>query len=149
MYNKKLKNLDAAYKLIAYRIAKKYRTDVDLFIPESAFEHYYERQLQRDIQQPARPISVGDYDKKKSKCCRLTSVEKKDASEELEVDELALMKAKEETRLMYERLDVRYIIEQYEEDKKARDEANLISRNFLKQYYAEDLLDAEENPTEE
>jgi hypothetical protein len=62
-----MKNLDAAYKLIAYRIAKKNRTEVDPFIPESAFEHYYERQLQRDIQLPPRQIDVEDYDSKKSK----------------------------------------------------------------------------------
>ena len=63
-YNRKLNDLDAAYKLIAYRIAKRYRKNLDFIIPESAFEHYYERQLQQDLHKQARPISVGDYDPK-------------------------------------------------------------------------------------
>jgi hypothetical protein len=76
-------------------------------------------------------------------------VVKKDASDELEVDELALKKAKEETRQMYERLDVRYIIEQYEQDEKLKDKADLISRKFLEQYYSENIIDEENDSAQE
>ena len=60
-YNNKIKNVDAAYKLIAYRIAKKYNPNLPKKIPPTAFIHYYETQLQRDIFEPPRPVVENDY----------------------------------------------------------------------------------------
>lgn len=67
MYNRNLQNLDAAYKLIAYRIARNYHPDKDIPKPPSAFDFYYEKQLQSDIQKPARPIVLSDYETKVGK----------------------------------------------------------------------------------
>ena len=63
LFNRSIKNIDAAYKLIVYRIARKYRPNPKM-MPESAFEFYYEKQLQRDIQLPPRPIIEEEYDPK-------------------------------------------------------------------------------------
>lgn len=61
IFNRKIKNIDAAYKLIAYRIARKYHPDRDVRKPDSAFEYYYDKQLQRDIEIEPRPVNERDY----------------------------------------------------------------------------------------
>lgn len=71
LYNRNMKNVDAAYKLVAYRIAQKYHPEKDVAKPHSAFSYWYEHQLQRDIQLPPRPIDPLDYEKKISKCLEL------------------------------------------------------------------------------
>ena len=62
-----MKNEDAAYKLIAYRIAREYHPEKDKPKPESAFDYYYEKQLQRDILMPKREINAEDYLEKHGK----------------------------------------------------------------------------------
>jgi hypothetical protein len=61
LFNRSIKNEDAAYKLIAYRIARHYHPDKEKAKPDSAFDFYYEKQLQRDIFEPPRPIIEEDY----------------------------------------------------------------------------------------
>ena len=56
-FKRKLKNVDAAYKLIAYR----YCRDNNKNIPDTGFIHFYDKQLQRDLEMPARPIRPIDY----------------------------------------------------------------------------------------
>lgn len=60
-FNNKVQNVDAAYKLIAYRIAKKYNPNLPKKVPPTAFVHYYESQLQRDMFEPARPVVEAEY----------------------------------------------------------------------------------------
>ncbi len=56
-----MQNEDAAYKLIAYRIANELHPDKDKPKPETHFQYFYEKQLQRDIMEPAREIIEDDY----------------------------------------------------------------------------------------
>lgn len=53
-FNTKMKNLDAAYKLIAYKYCQDREAKEEQ--PPTAFRFFYEKQLQRDIQEPPRPI---------------------------------------------------------------------------------------------
>ena len=64
LINKNIKNLDAAYKLIAYRIAREYDPDRDDAKPPSAFVYWYEEQLKRDIFVNPRPVNEDDYEPK-------------------------------------------------------------------------------------
>lgn len=65
-----MKNEDAAYKLIAYRIARHYHPEKDKLKPDSAFDFYYEKQLQRDIFEAPRPIVEEDYQVRSKQFCQ-------------------------------------------------------------------------------
>lgn len=56
-----MKNEDAAYKLIAYRIAKSLHPDKDKPKPDTHFDYWYEKQLQREIMEPPREMDPDDY----------------------------------------------------------------------------------------
>ena len=59
-FNRKIKNMDAAYKLITYRYFK----DKDPNLPETAFVNFYDKQLQRDIHEAPKTINPIDYETK-------------------------------------------------------------------------------------
>lgn len=45
------------------------------------------------------------------------------------------IRTREENRQMYERMDVKQIIDYYEEDKQQRKEASLVTKTFLEDYF--------------
>jgi hypothetical protein len=137
LFNRNIKNEDAAYKLIAYRIARHYHPDQDKPKPDSAFDFYYEKQLQRDIFESPRPVIEDNYKVKSKNNINYLLTLPIAIKKKLPEDEESLRRI-DEDRQMYVRQDIKVIIDQYLENRELRDNADSVSKAFLTDFFAQD-----------